>query len=116
MRQNSTSAAPGKYMQKGSFGPHVTLLHTFLCGAGFGRDITFDQDYGQVTIDRVKELQEHLQMTDIDGCFGPKTRATVKEKFGFDYDLACLTVPGTTRFVQDEGTPAVLFKVPMNKT
>lgn len=76
-----------KYMQKDSRGTAVTLLQTFLCGAGYGQGIVFDEHYGQVTADRVTELQVRLEL-DKDGNFGPGTREAVKKMYGWDFEAA----------------------------
>ena len=89
-------------MQAGSKGPHVTLLHAFLCGAGFGNGIVTDGEYGEVMAGCVMALQDKLSL-ESDGFFGPATRAKVKEVYGFDFEAACQTIPGETEFVQSGG-------------
>lgn len=92
-----------KYMQKGSKGPHVTILQAFLCGAGASLDIKFDQEYGNVTAAAVAEFQT-TNGFEVDGNFGPATRDAAKNNFGFDFEAACETVNGVTEFVQPDGS------------
>ncbi len=90
-----------KYMQKGSKGPHVSLLHAFLCGFGRGGGIVFDQEYGDMTTRGVSGFQfEHG--LDNNGHFDPATRARAKHIYGFDFEAACESVPGVTEFVQPD--------------
>ncbi len=94
-----------QYMQKGSHGPHITLLHVLLFGAGFGDGIVMDQDYGETTARQVSKLQGmRLRMIEVKGNFDPETRAAIKEVYGFDFCEACKTVPGVTTFIQPDGT------------
>jgi|SRR3989344_168650 len=92
-----------KFMQKGSKGPHVSPLHSLLCGAGFGKGLKFDATFGNITKRNLKKLQEKLKV-EADGCFGPNTRKAVKKAYGFNFDEICQTIPGTTTFVDmDKG-------------
>ncbi|MDP1706330.1 MAG: peptidoglycan-binding domain-containing protein [bacterium] len=86
-----------EYMDKGSHGPHVTILQAFLCGWGDGGNIEFDQDYGDVTADLVGKFQSDREL-DVDSNCGPETRQSMLETDGFDFAAACASVPGTTVF------------------
>ena len=89
-------------MNKGSRGPHVTLIHALLCGSRYGKGIVFDQDYGEVTAAGVSDFQQSLGV-EPDGHFGPQTRAFAKLLCDFDFNSACRAIPGTTEFVQPDG-------------
>lgn len=86
-----------EYMDQGSHGPDVTILHAFLIGAGYGERIVIDLDYGEETAKAVNSLQVDRGI-DADGNFGPKTRAMVKSDYSFDFAAACISIPGTTVF------------------
>lgn len=91
-----------RYMEKGSKGPHVALLQAFLAGK-FGVDnLVIDGDYGDVTAGLVKKFQ-HGNRLEKDGNCGPKTRETMKTR-GFNFEIAATAIPGTTGFVQPDGT------------
>lgn len=97
-----------EYMNKGSDGPHVTVVHILLCVAGYretsdGRKIAFDQNHGDVTAACLSDLQKDLNL-DADGNFGPDTRDAVNQAFCLDFETVCMAVPGTTIFVQPDGT------------
>ena len=95
-----------RFMQKGSEGPHVTLLHIFLSGAGLGYPpLNMDGGYGDITIERVQILQKRVGFKgeDLDGRFGPATRQALKDKCHFDFDLVAEAKPGMTKFVQPNG-------------
>lgn len=62
------------YLNHGSRGGAVDHLHTLLDGFGFGEGIVADLEYGQVTAERVTDLQRWLGVEE-DGDFGPTTRA-----------------------------------------
>jgi peptidoglycan hydrolase-like protein with peptidoglycan-binding domain len=62
------------------------MLHMLLEGFGFGRDIVPDLEYGDVTSERVADLQLYLLEVEPDGHFGQATRAALKAKTGFDVD------------------------------
>ncbi len=94
------------YMNVGSKGPHVTVLHFILILLGFGHGIKLDEGYGETTVLRVKDLQRWLGMVgeDRDGNFGQATRFALRGRVtGFSFKLMCLAVRGTTRFVQPDG-------------
>ncbi len=95
-----------KYMQRGSRGPHVTILQVFLVAKGVGEGILFDLDYGNKTAAAVVAYQKSMGI-DADGNCGPQTRATMREADGFDFEAACESVPGRTEFVQPEGAIAL---------
>ena len=76
-------------MQLGTRGPHVTVLHAFLCGAVPLPGIEMDQHYGEVTARAVAQLQRKLGGPADGNCFGEDTRAAVMGRFGFDFDAAC---------------------------
>ena len=94
------------WMNEGSHGPHVVLLQTFLFGARFSNSLVLDGEYGSITACRVADLQRFLGMDRdaITGNFSQATRTAVNEKYGFDFEGACLKIPGITRFVQSDGT------------
>lgn len=92
-----------EYMELGSRGPHVSILHAFLFGALYGQSLVLDQDYGGETTKAVNCLQVD-QGVGADGNFGPETRKMVKSDFSFDFAAACESVPGTTIFVQPDGS------------
>ena len=78
------------FLQQGSKGAAVDVLHIILCALGFGVDIQRDGDYGELTMRAVRGLQIHLGFRgdDVDGNFGPETRAKLKEKMGIDVDVS----------------------------
>ncbi len=98
-----------EYMQKGSRGPCVTILQAFLAGSALSDErLVFDQHYGEVTASRVKFVQKVLGMTEVDGNFGPATRAAVKDRYHFDFEAACVNgLYGftATEFIQLNGLP-----------
>jgi hypothetical protein len=71
------------YLQLGSSGPAVFVLQLILQAMG-RTPIVVNGKFDSVTEDRVKELQEILGFTgsNVDGCFGPATRARLKEYDG----------------------------------
>jgi hypothetical protein len=89
----------------GSEGPHVTILQAFLCGAKLrGNTLIFDGDYGPVTAEKLKLWQGLRGIEDEEnGQYGPVTRLAMLD-CGFDFEVACRTIPGTTIFVQPDGT------------
>lgn len=91
-----------KYMQRGSKGPHVSLLHAFLCGFGRGGKIIFDQEYGDMTERGVAGFQFEHGLEN-NGHFDPATRARAKDVYSFDFEAACETIPAITSFVQPNG-------------
>lgn len=104
-----------KYMQQGSKGPCVTVLQVFLAGVLGGQDLVFDQHYGEVTANKVRVLQDALGMTEKDGNFGPATRAATKDRYGFDFELACqdgLYGFQATEFIQPDRLPVFWPSLP----
>jgi len=91
-----------RYMHPGSRGPAVTLLQAFLCGAGFGRNIEFGEEYEPVTVLALQAWQENQDLDPNDHC-GPDTRTAMLDRYGFNFDEACETIRGETIFVQPDG-------------
>lgn len=87
------------FLEQGSSGVAVDVLHALLCSLGFGEGIVRDCDYGPATTKAVKDLQVFLgfEGNDVDGKFGPATRARLKDKHSLDVDL----IPWSQEF--DEG-------------
>ena len=77
------------YLDVGSNGTAVDVLQAILCGLGYGEDIVRDGDYGEITKQAMMALQRDLGFTgeDVDGNFGPATRAALKEQKGIDVSL-----------------------------
>ena len=94
---------PG-FMNQGSKGPHVTLLQIFLIARGIlnGAEVEFNEVYGPA-LGRGMAIIQAWGNLDQDGNCGPATRLFLNERFGFDFEAACLAIPGTTRFRQPEG-------------
>jgi peptidoglycan hydrolase-like protein with peptidoglycan-binding domain len=76
---------PGDYLNQGSRGPAVTLLQIILRVAGFDprANIQFDGEYGPVTADAVRRLQDALGV-ETDGNFGPNTRRAFQERYNLN--------------------------------
>ncbi|MEK7615129.1 MAG: peptidoglycan-binding protein [Patescibacteria group bacterium] len=90
----------------GSFGGAVDALHMLLDGYGFGEGIVPDLEYGPNTAKSVRALQTHLGFTgeDVDGNFGPATRAALKKQHGFDVDrIGWAPQNGITLWFDTEG-------------
>jgi len=88
------------YLQRGSVGAAVDALHMILFMLGLGAGIVRDGDFGEMTESAVKKLQERLGLTgdDVDGKFGPGTRARLKEKLGIDVEA----IPGSPKMYADD--------------
>jgi hypothetical protein len=89
------------FLDAGSEGPPVTLLHLWLIHDGYGTGkIDLDGTYGPVTVAAVKELQRDLGVED-DGNFGSETRARYEEAFGFGIqinDIPATAFQGKTKW------------------
>lgn len=99
-----TNEVPG-FMGKGSKGPHVVILQSFLAGLSFEPKLVIDGDFGEVTENLVKEFQRTYGGDTIpqpDGCFGKKTRAIAEKIRNFNFETACQSVSGKTIFVDDQ--------------
>jgi hypothetical protein len=104
-------------MCKGSKGPHVSILHAFFCGMvpfhsakALGKELQFDAEYGNVTEQLVADLRVDLgprTLPKVDGNFDKKLRATLKTIVNFDFETLCETIPGTTYFVQPDGSTII---------
>ena len=90
-------------MCRDSRGPHVSLLQAFLCGAGFGSKLVFDQDYGPKTSWAVKAWQLANNTVIQDGNCDRGTLLKMQEWGDFDFEAACRTIRGVTIFVQPDG-------------
>lgn len=73
-------------LNQGSQGRAVAVLQILLISGGWNDGITIDGDYGEQTAAGVKALQDDLgfEGDDIDGNFGPKTRAAYMVSYGLD--------------------------------
>jgi len=67
------------FLNVGSSGAAVDVLHILLHGLGFGEGVVRDEDYGDATVAAVKKLQEDLGFPEAerDGNFGPATRVAL---------------------------------------
>lgn len=96
------------YMQKGSTGPVVTVLQVFLCGVLKGsqtpRQIVYDQNYGAITAQLVREFQTVNQL-EVTGNWNPETSGCAKREYSFDFEAAAVGIYGTpiSTFVQPKG-------------
>ncbi|AZR74093.1 hypothetical protein BBF96_12215 [Anoxybacter fermentans] len=72
----------GKILRKGDRGEDVKDLQTVL-NQGFGYTLSVDGIYGQKTEAAVKEVQTELAVT-VDGIFGSETLGAIKEKLGLE--------------------------------
>ena len=83
------------YLNFGSSGAAVDFLHSILCAKAYGGGIVRDGEYGEATADAVRSLQRDLGFTgdDVDGNFGPATRAALKAQKLIDVGL----IPGHTK-------------------
>ncbi|MGC9598949.1 MAG: peptidoglycan-binding protein [Minisyncoccia bacterium] len=93
-----------KYMERGSHGPIVQLVIVFLLGAGCGKGLVADGMYGDVAVANMQAWQRANGISDDGGC-GPETRNCMKERWGFDLELASryLLADAPTVFFQPEG-------------
>lgn len=91
-----------KYMQKGSEGPHVVPFQSYLAGKFPHSGIVADGVYGDITAAVTIRLQ-HGGRIEKDGDCGPDTRQLMRGR-GFDLEVAMMAIPGTTKFVQPDGT------------
>ena len=92
-----------QHMQKGSKGPHITLLQAVLCGLGYGDNLMFSQYYDVITTEAVASFQKSCRLS-TDGRLGPETRRALVDACDFNFEAACRVVPGTTVFVQPDGS------------
>ena len=94
-------------MKKGSKGPHVTLLQSFLCGALPDNPMTgqlvYDQEFGDVTDELVRGFQIRKQL-EVNGNWNQPTRGAARRIHIYDFEAACKGIPGTTAFVQGDGS------------
>ena len=76
------------YLNKGSRGPAVVVLQLLLLAMNESDEVVPDGDYGEKTAQAVASFQEQEGMEghDIDGNFGPKTRAAFLESTGINVD------------------------------
>ncbi len=83
------------YLEEGSTGEAVDDLNVILCMLGYGEGLVRDSAFGPMTVAAVKRLQEAIGFggDDVDGKFGPGTRAALKAQTGIDVSL----VPATRR-------------------
>ena len=98
-----------QYMEQGSKGPAVNLVLVALAvyvamsnDSGEFSGIEFDGVYGETGVRWMKDFQK-INDLEVDGGFGPTTRACMKEKYGFDFEQAAIFTGGTTVFVQTNG-------------
>lgn len=85
MADSSAKTLFPPYLNRGSRGGAVDCLHMLLDGFGCGQGIVADLEYGQVTADRVADLQRWLGI-EADGQFGPATREALLVKTFLDVD------------------------------
>lgn len=94
-----------EYLNKGSKGPAVAVLQVFLAGGCYGGDCQVFPNgvYDEATAVAVMNLQVDLAFegNDVDGHFGPGTRARLKETLGIDMNaiLADIFVGQTVAIV-----------------
>lgn len=75
------------YLNQDSHGPAVVILQIILKSGGFADpELVVNGDYGEFTVDAVKGLQKELGV-EVDGNFGPMTRAAYLDKVGLDVNL-----------------------------
>lgn len=100
MSDTSCSLFP-PYMERGSAGGAVDMLHMLLDGFGFGKGIVPDLEYGEVTEQRVRELQGWLGVEQ-DGKFGPGTRTALYVRTTLDVEkITWAPQNGFTTWVHD---------------
>ncbi len=93
------------FLNPGSYGAAVDKLHMILEAFGHGADIVPDLRYGEVTAARVCDLQRELYVEEIDGAFGPDTRAALRAQKGFDVDaISWAPQDGITSWVDGTGS------------
>lgn len=93
------------YLNLGSYGGAVDVLHMLLEVLGHGEGIVPDLQYGEVTSARVRDLQSGLVGIESDGNFGPATRAALKDQRGLDVDaISWAPQNGVTFWFDPEGT------------
>lgn len=92
-------------MLKGSRGPHIALLQAVLCGLGYGGEdlVVVSQYYSAATTLGVACFQKSCGLPR-DGHLDTETRCALDELCGFNFEAACRVVPGTTVFVQPDGS------------
>ena len=75
------------FLNQGSRGPAVRVLQCLLHGRHDSPNVT--GNYDELTANAVKTLQVELGFRDgdVDGNFGPATRAAFSAQFGVDVDL-----------------------------
>lgn len=84
------------FLNVGSSGAAVDVLHILLHAMGYGEGIIRDGQYGEATAAAVKKLQEDLGFPEAerDGNFGPATRSVLSQINGIDIDA----IPGPDVF------------------
>lgn len=90
------------YLGAGAKGPGVAALHVLLHLAELGAGLKFDNFYGPATVRAVKRLQVDLglESNDVDGEFGPKTRAAYKKRYRVSPEVRVRRLlEGTTTWV-----------------
>lgn len=87
------------YLNAGSKGTTVDVFQSILCSIGYNNGIVRDGEYGPVTTDGVADLQVSFgfEDEDVDGNFGPKTRAALKEHWGINVDA----IPYSEKYDRD---------------
>ena len=94
-------------MKKGSKGPHITVLQSFLCGAfpasPIAGQMVYDEEFGEVTEELVREFQVRCQVS-VSCVWDMPTRGAARRDYNFDFEAACNGIQGTTVFVQADGT------------
>ena len=92
------------WMCVGSYGPHVSVLQTYLHGAGFGAGIQFDRYFGNVTGDSLSAWKVVNEIKLADSSLDSEAMRFMREVKGYDFEAACRAVQGTTKFVQPDGS------------
>ena len=99
MTVNSVSLQIPPYLEKGSSGPAVNVLLSWLKGFYRAPEIECDAVLGDIGDGVVKRLQSENGL-EPDGGVGPDTRTCMKEKLGFDFEDAARNTAGDNIFVQ----------------